>query len=530
LHNASPFQARPQALFAVSLGNNRVMISGVESICVVIGRTRHKMVQTEIQEAAKAGARLIELRLDFLAKAPDFKRLLANKPCPIIATARRPQDGGRWGRDETDRRMLLRQAVVAGFDWVDLETEIADEIRRFKNVKRIVSYHNLEGVPDDLEQIYEQLCKQDPDVVKIAVTAQHPTDNMRVLKLLHKPPVPTVAFCMGEMGIPSRLLGAKLGAPFTYAAFNKERGIAPGIPSFEELLEIYHYDQINADTEVFGVIGDPVGHSLSPLIHNTAFHHLGLNAVYVPFRVPRGHLPGMLKSFESLPVRGYSITIPHNEGAAAYAKDQDQSVKLIRAANSLVWGEDGFKAWNTDYEAALESLRNNMPAGPDGVPSPVQGRAVLVLGAGGAARAIAHALQRSGATVTISNRTIDRARDLATEVDCRYADWGARHNVTADVLVNCTPVGMYPKMDESPIHPSFLTPGLIVMDCVYTPETTLLVKEARSRGCHVITGVDMFVRQAAYQFRLFTGQEPPFDLMQTVVKRALSPVAIRDEA
>src|SRR2546421_2766278 len=143
-------------------------------ICVVIGRTRHKMVAAELQEAAKRGARLIELRLDFIAKAPDFKRLLDHKPCPIVATVRRPDDGGRWRGSEDERQTLLRQCIVGGFDWVDLETDIADKIRRFGKVKRIISYHNLREVPADLEKLHEKMCSQDPDVVKLAVRIQHP--------------------------------------------------------------------------------------------------------------------------------------------------------------------------------------------------------------------------------------------------------------------------------------------------------------------------------------------------------------------
>src|SRR5207237_9901437 len=169
------------------------------------------MVQIELQEAAKRGAQMMELRLDFLAKAPDFKRLLANKPCPMIATVRRPQDGGRFSGSEDERRMLLRQAIVGGFDWVDLETDVADDIRRFRNVKRIISYHNLREVPPNLEEIHATMCQQDADVVKIAVSAQRPTDNLRVLKLLQNAPKPTVAFCMGDLGIPSRILGGKYG-------------------------------------------------------------------------------------------------------------------------------------------------------------------------------------------------------------------------------------------------------------------------------------------------------------------------------
>jgi 3-dehydroquinate dehydratase/shikimate dehydrogenase len=499
------------------------------TLCVVIGRTRHKMMQAEIQEAAKRGAQLIEVRLDFLAKAPDFKRLLATKPCPMVATARRPVDGGRWSGSEEERQMLLRQAIVAGFDWVDLETDVAEQIPRFGQVKRIVSYHNLRGVPDDLEAIYEQMCGQDADVVKIAVTALQPADNLRVLNLLKDSPRPTIAFCMGDLGLPSRILNARSGAPFAYAVFNKERGIAPGIPSFEEMRKVYRFEDIRPDSAVYGVIGDPVGHSLSPLIHNRAFAAMGINAVYLPFRVPRGELGGFLKAFDELPVQGYSVTIPHKEAAAALAKHRDRSVHNIHAANTLVRGADGWTAYNTDAAAAIESLAAHLPPGPDGSPSTLQNRSVLLLGAGGVAHALAFALRREGAVLTIANRTFERAQKLAEEVDCRAVDWNARHNVLCDTLINCTSVGMYPNMDESPIHNSFLKPTLYVFDTIYTPETTLLIREARERGCHVVTGVDMFVRQAALQFKLFTGQEPPRELMEKTVRRAMSPVTLREE-
>ncbi|HZT78926.1 MAG TPA: type I 3-dehydroquinate dehydratase, partial [Gemmataceae bacterium] len=162
-----------------------------ERICVVVGRTRHKMIQAEIQEAARRGARLVEVRLDFLAKAPDYKRLLADKPCALMATVRRPADGGRWGGTEADRQTLLRQAIVAGFDWVDLETDIADVVRRFGRVRRVVSYHNMHEVPADLEKVHERMCKQDADVLKLAVRAQQPEDNLRLLRLVQDSPKPT---------------------------------------------------------------------------------------------------------------------------------------------------------------------------------------------------------------------------------------------------------------------------------------------------------------------------------------------------
>ena len=555
-------------------------LPNVDSICVVIGRTRHGMLVHEIAEAAAQGAKLIEVRLDFLKKAPDFKRLLEAKPCAMLATVRRPPDGGKWAGSEDQRRTLIRQAIVAGFDWVDLETDAADAIPRFGPVRRIVSYHNFREMPADLEAIHARMCCQDADIIKVVVRATQPSDNLRILALVKDAKKPTVAFCMGDMGFPSRILQAKFGAPFTYAAFNKERNIAPGMPSFDEVRKLYNYEHIDPDTEVFGVIGDPVGHSLSPLIHNIAFRKLHMNAVYLPFRVPRDTLPAFLKAFEDLPVKGYSVTIPHKEAAAASAATRDTTVERTGAANTLVRGEDGFRAFNTDYGGVVQTLQEFLPTFTQAVVDPavvlptiqmpkidlpagaltapasltgegftdkprplaptvepatytmsavLTGRVVLVLGAGGVARAVAHALQREGSIVTICNRTAERATALATDVGCRHVDWHARHSVLCDLVINCTSIGMHPDVDVMPVHPSFLKPGLVVFDTVYTPEQTLLIKEARERNCHTITGVELFIRQASLQFQHFTGRSAPVDLFRKVVRRALSPITLKDD-
>lgn len=552
-------------------------VPDVDRICVVIGRTRHGMVQAEVQEAAKQGARLMELRLDYLKKAPDFKRLLDKKPCPMIATVRRPPDGGKWDGSEDARLMLLRQCVVNGFDWIDLEHDVIDRVPRFGDCRRIVSYHNFREMPAELEKIHARMCAQDADIVKIVVRAQQPSDNLRVLALVQKATKPTVAFCANDMGFPSRILQAKFGAPFTYSAFNKERNIAPGIPSLHELQQIYHYHDVDSATEVYGVIGDPVAHSMGPLIHNTAFRKLGINAVYLPFRVPRDLLPDFLRAFDKLHVNGYSVTIPHKEGAAEFAGTRDGNVQRTQAANTLVRTRTGWAAYNTDYGGFLQALREFLPrfsqqrdldteavvspavitatvnlppgalttarptplSGDPGITqaprqsatadAPIAGRVALVLGAGGVARAVANALHREGALVTLANRTSERAAALANEIGCRHVEWTARHSGTYDTVVNCTSVGMHPNVDDSPLHPSFLKPGLLVFETVYTPEQTLLVKEARERGCNVITGVEMFIHQAAMQFEHFTGRKAPVELFRKVIRRALSPVQIRDE-
>ena len=438
----------------------------------------------------------------------------------------------RWrslGRHRRRRKVLLRQATVAGFDWVDIETDIAKEIRRFRDVKRIISYHNLETVPDDLEKIYDQMCEQDPDVVKIAVTAQKPADNLRVLALLRKAPKPTVAFCMGDIGFPTRLLSLKYGSPFTYAAFNKERALAPGIPSFDDLRNLVPAGEDQWRNARLRRRRRSGGAQPEPADPQSRHAEAGHQRSVLPFRVPRGSLPTFLKDFDQVPVEGYSVTIPHKEAALAAARMKDTASQEVQASNTLVRRGEGFQAFNTDAPAAIESLWQNMPPGPEGEPIKLSNWTVMILGAGGVARALAHVLQREGARLVIVNRTTDRAQQLAADVGCRYVPWADRHNAQCDLLVNCTAVGMHPNVDESPIHVSYLRPGMMVFDTIYTPENTLLIKEAKARGCRVLTGVEMFVRQAALQFQLFTGQAAPIDLMQDLVRKALNPLTWRGE-
>jgi 3-dehydroquinate dehydratase / shikimate dehydrogenase len=332
-----------------------------------------------------------------------------------------------------------------------------------------------------------------------------------------------VGFCMGDLGTPSRVLCGKYGAPFSYAAFNRERILAPGQLSFEELRDVYHYDRINGDTEVFGVIGDPVGHSLSPLIHNSAFRHLKMNRVYVPFRVPIENFKSFLGDMEWLKLKGLSVTIPHKEAAVESVQQADGAVRLVGSLNTMMWRDQSWEGHNTDYRAAMASLEAKMGA-QGGDTAPLSGKQVLVLGAGGVARAIAFGLMRRGAIVTITNRNKERGALLARDAGCRYVEWPRRLATLCDILINCTPVGMFPEVDEVPMPPSYLREGMVVFDTIYNPENTLLVKEARARGCIVISGIDMFVRQAILQFQIFTEQEAPEELMGDVVRRALSPV------
>jgi 3-dehydroquinate dehydratase/shikimate dehydrogenase len=289
------------------------------------------------------------------------------------------------------------------------------------------------------------------------------------------------------------------------------------------MVRIYHHNEMDENTAVYGVIADPIAHSLSPQIHNAAFRALGVNAVYVPFRVPVDTLSDFIADAPRLDIRGLSVTIPLKEAIARELTKVDPAVKGIGAVNTVLFRDGEIVGYNTDYKAAMDSME--IVLGQVGAtPSPLANKRVLVLGAGGVARAIMYGLQRRGAKTTIASRTRGRADKLADLFGGRAVEWHARLNVEAEILINCTPVGMHPNVDETPFSKSHIKPSMLVFDTVYNPESTLLLKEARSHGCRTITGVEMFIRQAALQFFLFTGKEAPTDLMRETLKRAIGPV------
>jgi 3-dehydroquinate dehydratase/shikimate dehydrogenase len=496
-------------------------------ICVTIGRGRHSSLLEEWKQAADAGVDLVELRIDCLRREPDLKRILKDRPTPLVFTVRRGVDGGLWRGNEEKRQLLLREAVALGVDFIDLEMDIATKIRRFGKTKRVISYHNIKTTPVDLQDIAEKCEEYDADVVKVATLASTLAEASRVLHLGVTSRTPTIPIAMGEIGVFTRILGAKYGAPFTYAGFNPERVFAAGMVQHTVLKKDFAYGEIKPDTEIYGVLGDPIEQSLSPVVHNAAFRKLGLNKVMVPFLVPNAELPAFFKELLWLDIKGCSVTIPHKEAIVPLLQHKEGAVDRVGSCNTLVVQEDGRRVgYNTDYRAAMDSLEIAM-GGRDSeeAPSPLFEKQVLILGAGGAARAIAFGLMRRGAHLTITNRHDERATRLAEEVGCRTVNWGMRASNLVDVVINTTPVGMHPNVDDTPLPAAaFNRPNMVVFDTIYHPENTMLIKLARERGCLAVTGVDMFLRQAAIQFKLYTGLDAPMDVMVIALKHKLSPL------
>lgn len=490
-------------------------------ICVTVARTRHKHTIAEHQRLADAGAKLIELRLDYIGRSIDLTRLLNGRPTPVVITCRRKSDGGRWDRSEEERLMMLRSAIAMGVEYVDLEDDIADKIPRYGKTKRIVSMHNFEGTPQDLESVHAELANHDADIIKIATLANSFSDVRRMLTLMQNSKVPTIGISMGDIGTVTRILGLRYGAPFTYCVYSSERRVAPGQLSFDQMLNLYRVDKIDSNTKLFGVVADPVAHSYSPLIHNSAFVAQGINARYIPFRIPHFDLPNFLEWCREYGIGGLSVTIPHKEAIIEHLHQADSAAKDIGAVNTVLFTPEATVGYNTDYRAAMDCLMDAMTKLKSG-PDPMKDVAVLLLGAGGVSRAIGYGLARRGANVMVTSRTHDRSVALADAIDGKAIAWASRYDIKPQMIVNGSPVGMFPDIDSSPYDAAKLQEGQLVFDTIYNPERTLLLKSAKAAGCAVVSGLQMFIRQAAYQYRLFTGNEPPVETMIETLKRAIS--------
>lgn len=511
-------------------------------ICVTIGRGRHKHLMAEHRYLAEDGVPLVELRLDYIRSRLNLKRLLTDRPGPCIVTCRREQDGGQWADTEQARLLALRTAIVEGVDYVDLEDDVAGGIPRYGKTKRIISYHNFRETPHELEEIHARLASKDADIVKLATMAHRSSDNLRMLRLVKNAKIPTIGICMGEVGIPTRILCGKFGAPFSYATFHTERKMAPGQIAYKQMRELYRYDEINGDTEIYGVMADPIAHNMNPIVHNAAFRAHAMNKVYIPFRVSRDDLRSFMDDCRELGIKGLSVMLPHKEDIVRCLTQGDGAVRGIGACNTVVFGkalpadasdpvgagegaylgQANVVGYNTDYRAFMDVMDTIYPEGDRS--SSLVGKTALVLGAGGVSKAIVFGLRRREAEVVISSRTFDRARYLAELFKARAAAWYERMSVEPDIIINATPIGMHPNLDESPYDPDCLKRAQIVFDTVYNPEQTLLVKQARDKGCKVITGVDMFIRQVTLQFRHFTGQEASEEAMRNEFKRFIGPV------
>jgi len=465
-------------------------------------------------KAASKAADVIEIRFDYV-DAPEPKAFLDAATKPLIGTHRPVREGGRYEGDEEQRIDLLRRAAALGFDYIDTELDSAERIGEHGEAKLIVSYHNFERMPDDLEAVHARIVDAGADVAKLAVMATDICDNLRMFDLLRAAEIPTIGLCMGEEGVISRILGPGMGSLLSFGTLDTGKESAPGQVPIGDMRELYRVNEIDGETRLYGVIANPVAHSMSPAIHNAAFRAKGINAVYLPLKV--ADVRRFVQEFKRLDMQGYSVTIPHKVDVMDVMDEVDQFVRDIGAMNTVVNRDGRLCGYNTDCTGALRAIESVM-----GGDAPLQDKHVVMLGAGGTSRAIGYGVKARGGRLTILNRTVAKAERLAGEIGCEWGPLDRLPKLQMDVLLNTTSVGMHPKMEDTPAPAELLREGMVVFDAVYNPMETRLLREAAERGCVTVSGVDMFVNQAVAQFELWTGGDAPEGLMREVVIKRLS--------
>ncbi|MEQ8318044.1 MAG: type I 3-dehydroquinate dehydratase [Phycisphaerales bacterium] len=487
-------------------------------VCVPIAVDTPEQALADVEHARLAGADLVEFRLDaFFEEASQIDacvKLIADSPLPCIATCRPNWEGGEYEGEENARLALFERLIEAEHAPRYIDVELAAKHTPGIGDRLILSVHDFEGRPDNLTRQLLQLRESSATVHKIAFRARSLRDNLELFEILAHRDRPTIALGMGAYGLMSRVLAPKFGGFLTFASLRPETTTAPGQPTVADLLGLYRFKSITRKTKVFGIVGDPVEHSRSPAMHNAGFERVNFDGVYLPLPVAAGYeslkatLTELLAS-DSLDLTGLSVTMPHKEDLVRLARDQSWQVDDLAArcgaANTLVRTASGLRVLNTDGPAVVRCLRD---AG-------VNLGDVLVLGAGGMARAVAFALSLAGARVHVYNRTPERARQLAEAVPNASHVESLKDLQPMQAVVQCTPIGMAggPAPDQSPL-PGDAFSDAVIVETVYYPRETPLVRDAAARGLRVIDGLDVLVAQALDQFKLFTGHAAPIDLFR----------------
>ena len=496
--------------------------SRIGKICVaIIGSTAAEML--EKANAVVKETTFLEFRLDYLDKPllalPKLKHFFTdNTAATGIATCRRTANGGKFSGTVAAELEILSKAAAAGFHIVDVELESAEAMKkgelqklRETGVALIISHHDFSATKD-LEGIYKRIVPFQPDFIKIVPTAKSLVDNVTLMRFIERMEDHSniIGICMGDAGIISRVLGLRAGSAFTFAAATVGEETGPGQIAARTLIETYRIDQVDAATKVYGVAGNPIRSSLSPIMMNTAFRRETVNAVYLALQANK--LSDLLKLVQEIPIQGLSVTMPLKQEIMAHLEKTDPLSAKIGACNTVLRAQDGkLYGFNTDVAGITGPLEKRMS---------LRGAKVLVLGAGGAARAAVFGLRDKGAEVFILNRTAETAQKLARQAGAKTIKKDAVAKTTFDVILNATPVGMAGIKAPQLLEAKELNTKL-VFDLVYNPLETPLLRLARQKNIPIITGIEMFVQQGARQFEIFTGKPAPEEEMLRVVIHAL---------
>lgn len=493
---------------------------GRSKICGVVAAEDASSMLRQLARALEF-TRTVELRLDWLSDDREIERFLrwvaasakARRGTTLIATCRRREAGGRYRGTIAKQLVHLADALRAGCEWYDLEIESASKCPPelldvlLGEGRQITSAHYFGGAPRNWKRVVAELRRSGPDAVKIAVQCETLADARRVLGLAWGSK-DVIAVPMGDIALPMRILALREGSALGYAPV--ENATAPGQISLEEIQSLYRANRISRRTQVYGVIGDPIGHSLSPQLQNAGFQARSIDAVYLPFLAR--NLRDFIGSVGPLRVKGFSVTLPYKQAILRYLDDCDGLAESIGAVNTVLVRAGGkLYGYNTDYVGVLRALERRVP---------LRGSRVLIYGAGGVARATAFALSRAGASVCVCARRLAQAAALARAAGAEAISRKHLQTEFFDAIVNATPVGMHPGIDRSPLDARELNCRL-VFDTIYRPRETKLMQLAKRRGIETVSGVEMFVAQGTAQWEIWMGKRAPEKAMRAAVLTAL---------
>lgn len=491
-------------------------------ICISINQESRRLALVDMLNAARQ-ADLLEIRLDRFGKAPEVGDLLANKPKPVIMSCRRAQDGGYWDGAEAERLAILRQCIVSKADYVEIELDIADDIRRFPPSQRVIAYTNLRETPPDILEIYDEMKTKSPDVIKLVTLARTPEEAWPLVQIVAKATVPTVVVGLGKPGVMLAILGQRIGAPWIYAALEHGMEAYPGQPTIDDLADIYRFRDVQKSTRFVGV----TGFGEREIITVAA-----LNAILAQAESPYRCLPmaiGELKVFrkviDAVKLGALVVDAEHQHEILQIGAVPHGPVKTTQAADVLIHKGDAWHAFHTAAQTWMDGLKQALATKFPG-DNPLKDRMVVIVGVNASARIVAAEVQRQGGNAIIASFNKKAGQQIAQSLGCRYIQFEAIYSTMHDVLVVCADEKHedLKKPGSGGIHAGYLKPGMTVMDLTASAAPSELLREAKLRGCVTVAPRDLLLSQLDQQVRMLTGKTVP----RAAIEQAI-PERFRDE-
>jgi 3-dehydroquinate dehydratase / shikimate dehydrogenase len=484
-------------------------------ICISINQESRRFALVDMLNAAPQ-CDLVEIRLDRFGQAPDLGDILTKKPRPVIMSCRRQADGGFWDGTEEERLALLRQCIISKADYVEIELDVADQIRPFPPAKRVISYYNFRETPADIADIHAAAQTKKPDVIKLTTLARTPEEAWPLVQILAKSDVPTVVVGLGKPGLMLTLLGKKIGAPWAYAALEKGMEAYPGQPTIRDLVQIYHFAAIEKGTRFIGVTGFDQRETATAAALNAVLAHCEMPARCLPLGV--GSLRLFRKVIDAVKVAAVAVASEHQETLAGMADELHGAAKVTKTVDLLMHKSDAWHGFHAAPQAAASALAAALQA-KFPVPNPIHNRMIAIVGLSGLARCLASDWIRKGASVILTSHQKKAGTEAAQALGCRFVQFEALYSTMHDVLVVCDEekAETAARTPTHGIHASYLKAGMTVMDLSASFFDSELTQEAIGRGCQVVQARPLLVELLHVQCQKLTGKDVPREIIDKVI-------------